>query len=246
MTIDGTSHHCFGSRDVLFVLTHIPKTDGTSFKRSVIDLNVNQDRVFKYSGIRSFLSNDMQDYDFVDGHCEFGIHRLSNRKVIYGVILREPIDHAISLYHFIQQSESATYQHPLLKATKEKSLFEFMHEYRNPQTKVVAGFPWNRLLPRTSSILLKLAMMHLSKCYQFVGTLDRIVDFEKAVAKSFNWRVQPVYETSKKAALRPKVDELSVVEQKGLRSALSLDIELFEYARSLEKAPLVDSDAIVP
>lgn len=246
MTSYGTSHNCLESRDVLFVLTHIPKTGGTSFKRSVIDLNVNQDRVYKYSGIRRFLSNDMRNIDFVDGHCEFGIHRLTNKKVIYGVILREPLDHAISLYHFILQSESNRYTHPLLKTAKQKSLVEFMHAYRNPQTKVVAGFPWNRLLPRTSSILLKLAMMHLSKGYQFVGTLDRISEFEKRVAHYFDWNVVPVYETSKRTAVRPNVEELSIAESECLRSALSLDVQLFEYAKSLERDQWVESDPIVP
>lgn len=219
---------------MLHLFTHIPKTGGTSFKHSVIELNVAPERVYKFKGLRRFLLDSLSSYTFVDGHFPYGVHLFTRQKCIYYTILRDPIDHAISFYNFVRQCDYPNYKHPLLDQAKRLSFMEFTEKHANLQTRMLAGFPWNRILNSNSPRQLQIAMKHLEHKYCDFGFLHDLESFERKIAARFEWKCNPVYEQSKITRVRPKVQDLSREELKKLQTIQSLDLQLFSFAESLQ------------
>lgn len=60
------------------------------------------------------------------------------------MVLRNPVDRAVSQYYFIQSCDTDSYQHPRLEDVKSKSLAGLcgMPEYQNVQTRFIAGLHW--------------------------------------------------------------------------------------------------------
>jgi hypothetical protein len=216
---------------MLHLFTHVPKTGGTSFKRSVVDLNFAPPEIYRYHGLRSFALDRLPESAFVEGHYPYGLHWFTKQKCAYYAILRDPIDHAISHYHFVRQCDYPKYQHPQLLSAKRLDLVDFTRLHANMQTRMIAGFPWNRLAPNSAERLLRIAITNLTENYACFGVLEQIESFEQRVALINRWRYQPMYEKTKVTRNRPKANELSKVDFEALSEIQGLDVRLYAYAK---------------
>lgn len=88
--------------DRVIFFTHIPKTAGTSIHKSVFVPNVSDAQRRSPRGVRELLMN-RSSFQYMGGHMPYGYHRFvpQAKSPLYFVVLRNPIERAISHYYNI-------------------------------------------------------------------------------------------------------------------------------------------------
>jgi hypothetical protein len=160
------------------LITHIPKTAGTSLK-CLLAAHC-PDMLLVYGGELSLQNPNIQfAQDFrsiklpsvVMGHFSFGVHRLLGVRPRYAGIFREPIERVVSLYRHQRRPT-----HPQ-QIAPHVSLADFVSSSctemtNNHMCRMVAGIPPEAGLVIKSPWLLDLAMHNLERHYEIVGTLN--------------------------------------------------------------------------
>lgn len=223
----------------LIIFNHIPKTAGTSFRKTVVEPNIPESQIYHYCNIKKFIL-EQHDYTFVEGHVPYGLHYFTNREVKYITFLRDPIERAVSYYFFIKDSDINVYKHPLRDYADSVSLREFYENrrFQNQQTRFIAGFLSDRIYPINSYLslekpLLEKAVNNLYKHYFCFGILEK---FEQSIAlfqQRLGWETTVEVAHQKKTSKRPKVSELDTATLQSLKQAHSLDFYLYDFAVKL-------------
>lgn len=242
-------HHAMN--DTL-LFTHIPKTAGTSLRKSVINPNVRAGKAYNPKGYRRLLKDRPRDLDVMFGHFPYGIHRVlrwfSERPFRYVTFLREPLDHAVSYYYYVLQCETyhhghpAGHGHPALADAKRYPIEEFyaIEEHRNMQTKFTAGFEWYRgrnalpapladlLLPEGR--MLRTAERNLLDRYWFFGLFERLEESQDLMAEGLGWKNIKTKDETKVTRNRPRVEDLTEAQRASIRRSNALDFALYDFA----------------
>ncbi len=236
--------------DTPLVFTHIPKTAGTSLKKSVILPNVRPGRAYWVLGVGKLIRDRPRDVDVVLGHIPYGIHRvLPFRDVRYLTILRDPVDRCVSFYNYVLMCETGNpghagkvMGHPALADAKRLPIDEFysLELYRNVQTKFTAGLLWDRArngLPAPlrdvvagEARMLRRAQRNLVEEYWLFGLLDRIADTEDRMARALGWENRPVRDTSRQTRGWAGQVDPTPSQRERIHELNALDVELYAFA----------------
>ena len=220
------------------LLTHVPKTAGTSIRKSVFDHVVEDKDVHRFTGVRSALKHG-KSFKLLVGHYPYGVHWLySMESPQYFVMLREPVDRAVSHYYFIQSCDTDSYQHPRLKDVKSRTLAGLyeMPEYQNMQTCFVAGLSW-QLIGRQLNLnnvlgkyVLWRAKKNLLDSYQAFGLKERFDESVRIFATRAGTNPKAAERKHKKTPDRPSVADLDASVVQSIRANNTLDVALYEFA----------------
>lgn len=236
--------------DAPLVFTHIPKTAGTSLKKSVIAPNVTPEQVYWVLGVGKLIRDRPRNADVILGHIPYGIHRvLPHDRVRYLTILRDPVDRCVSFYNYVLMCETGTpghrqgvSGHPALADAKRHSIDEFyaLEPYRNIQTKFTAGLLWDRArnaLPASvreivasERRMLETAQHNLAHEYWLFGLLDQIEDTENRIARALGWAREGVRDTSRQTKGWAGQVNPSESQRERIRELNALDVELYAFA----------------
>jgi hypothetical protein len=221
----------------MIIFTHVPKTSGTSFRKALVEPNIPPDRIYHYAGLRKFVADRAFGQAFVFGHLPFGLHHLSRGETRYITFIRDPVDRAVSFYHFVKDSDPALYRHPLRDDAEAFSLTEFyeLRKYQNWQTRFLAGFRHHRLYPHVASdafdkAVLRRAEFNLMNRYFCYGVLERFEESLELFQRRFGWRCSVEVNAQKKTAQRPRLADLDDATRAELRRSNWLDCRLYETA----------------
>ena len=219
--------------------THVPKTAGTSIREATFSHAVPESRTHSFSGIRLALKNQ-PGFDLLTGHYPYGVHLLySVTDPRYFVMLRDPVDRAISQYYFTKMGDKPWYTHPDLADVKANDLVGFYRnpEYQNLQARYVAGLIWewmgrhlslNGLL---SSTVLGRAKKHLLERYEAYGLKERFRESARIFANCAGTELSLSEERRKKTKERPAKADIPEETLRSIRELNSLDVALYEFAQ---------------
>ncbi|WP_251964087.1 sulfotransferase family 2 domain-containing protein [Salinibacter ruber] len=219
--------------------THIPKTASTSLQRAVVDNVVDEECRHRYSGVKSALLSQNLSFDFLEGHYPYGIHTLYRAtSPQYFVMLRDPIDRAISHYYFIKASNSSTYTHPQADAAYKNNLVDFYRRprYQNPQTRYTAGIQWHfagryiSLNGFLGSQALARAKSNLREKYEAFGLKERFRDSADLFASRIGTRVQLPERKHQRTPNRPSISDLDDGVVRKLEQLNARDVSLYQFA----------------
>ncbi|WP_259211048.1 sulfotransferase family protein [Salinibacter ruber] len=223
---------------VLFY-THIRKTAGTSVRRSVFDPHITESKRHRPNGYRAAIAAQ-GPFDLVQGHFPYGLHHFygtSNPR--YFVMLRRPVDRAVSFYYFVEACSGPSYTHPRLEEVRKNSLTEFYENpiHQNVQTRFVAGLLSDyagRYLSLNGSLgraVLRRAKQNLIEQYEAFGLKERFKDSVWLFANRLDVTPEWPEKRHKKTGERPAVSDLDEHVRRTVRQYNSLDVELYRFAR---------------
>lgn len=219
-----------------FIFTHLPKTAGTSFFERTIVPNFENNELL-HGGVQKFWNDFNSDHKVVTGHVGYGLHWLTRRRAIYLTFLRNPIERAISHYFFIQQCNPAYCEHDRYADATSCTLAEFylLPRYQNEMTRLLAGFPVERLAMYLNSDVFdrwayNLARRRLLHDYDCFGIKERFEESAEHIRSRFGWKIKPHHKRMKKTRGRPELAELDHETVRALHEAHQYDLMLYAHA----------------
>jgi hypothetical protein len=220
------------------LLTHVPKTAGTSIRRAVFDPTIAASNQRRFTGIRTALT-DSTAFRLLVGHYPYGVHRLYGiQNARYFVMLREPVDRAVSHYHFIRACDGPSYVHPNVGDVRQYELLDFFRkpQYQNMQTRFVAGLGWTlagrhiSLNNRLGRWALSQAKRNLVQRYEAFGLKERFEDSARLFARRLDMHLQIPEKQYKKTPNRPSLTQITASSAQKLLDYHALDNELYQFA----------------
>lgn len=241
-------------RTSVAIFLHIPKTAGSTL-RTIVYRQYPPEAVCKFYDpqdnhrrSREELIERLKTSDppprLVIGHMGFGIHECLDRPFSYFTMLRDPIDRAISTYYFIRRYSP----HPLHAQSQQQSLDEFVRSHEtvdNSMTRFLSGVKYDsqlsqrQLVPpgQCSREMLDRAKQNLKQYCKVVGLVERFDESLLLFKQAFGW--DNIYYISENVSQnRPRRKEISAEMLRQVELANELDLELYQYGKSLFNAQI--------
>lgn len=221
------------------LISHIPKTAGSSLKKLVEQWN--PDTVFVYKRelalsspnpdfIASFRSAPLPSV--VMGHFSFGVHRMLGVPPRYASIFRDPIQRVVSLYRYQKSLPDSPFaEHFRAGMTLGEFVTRHITEMtNNHMCRVVAGVPPEAGVSIKERWLLETASENLEKYYCAIGVVEHYDVALQRLAKTLGWGEYAIPRENVTSGDQLQLDEstYSIV-----REFNAMDIELYNRVLAL-------------
>ena len=226
-------------KDAALIFLHIPKTGGsTVYKILEHYYSTAETATLDTPGVARFktLSPAQRErYRLIQGHLHFGLHRFVPRASTYVTFLRRPIDRVLSFYRYARSTPDH-YLYPLLTNERLdlKTLLvrKVTSELFNDQTRFLAGDEWENQEREVTRYALERAKANLRNHFRVVGLLEEFDASLLLLYQAFGWPSR-FYARENVTKEKPDNKSLDLETRKLVEDANSLDIELYEHARTL-------------
>jgi hypothetical protein len=180
----------------------------------------------------------------VIGHFPFGIHELLLKPSTYITFLRDPIDRVISLYYFALKYSNNPYHERLV--AHDISLEEFVagiscREAENDQTRRLSGL--NPDFGACTVDMLRTAKDNMTRSFSVVGITERFDESLLLFKRTLGWTRSIRYWPGQVNDTRPRKESISQATKDLIAKYNQLDIELYDYARTMLDKLIVNQDS---
>lgn len=239
------SHHknaTTGAAGLTAIFLHIPRTGGTTLDQ-IISRNYRQHEIYATGnvgddGVVAFSQMSPAQkarIKLIKGHMAYGLHESVPGPSAYFTFLRDPIERAISHFHFVRRMP----EHPAhrfivgenldIESTLERHL-DFM--LFNAQVRMLSG-AWHDPRPGQCTVdHLRLAQKRLQEDIAVIGLTEEFDASLLLLSKALGWKA--LYYARRNVTVgRPEKKALPPQTLAALTEANKLDLELFQYAQTL-------------
>lgn len=227
------------------IFLHIPKTAGTTLNQ-VIDRQYPAKQVYSFGPVaqesleayKQMPEVERTRFRVVRGHMGFGFHQWVPGAATYFTILRDPIDRVISFYYFVQRTrQHYLYNYLEFDGMDLKDLVEshVTTMVDNGQTRMISGVWLDARFGECDETTLEQAKRNLREHFSVVGLTEQFDESLILLQQAFGWK-NITYTRQNVTRKRPKRSQLSSGTIDVLRAANHLDIELYDYAKTLFEA----------
>ena len=247
------------SKQPVLVFIHLPKTGGSTLD-ALLFRQFPREKVFHISDTphcETFLAmgdEERDRFDCIIGHVPACIHNFISRPCRYIVLLREPLERAISDYYSIltnsahRRHEEYTRKKVTLEQYLRTRVFPrgILNLLLYPNVELFRHIPSIEKLRGYESCsmneIMEQSKRKLREDFFQAGITDRFEDFVLLLARKLGWRL-PYYHIKNQNRSRPRTDTLNIAP--GLLAdfyqSYSAEYQLYEYARSLFAADWSES-----
>jgi hypothetical protein len=226
-------------RNEALIFLHIPKTGGSTLSKILahhyspaVTVTLDTPGVAQF---KTLSGEERGRYRLIQGHLYFGLHRLIPRASTYITLLRNPIDRTLSFYYYAR-STPGHYLYRLLTTERLdlKTLLvrNLTSELSNDQTRFLAGDEWEDPQQAVTRGALERAKVNLRSHFCMVGLQEQFDASLLLLRRAFGWDL-PFYLKDNVTKVKPPDPSLDVETRRLIEDANSLDLELYQYARSL-------------
>lgn len=241
-----------GEKRLLWIFLHIPKSAGTSLRRTLTDV-YGETASYCYSPMKDVFGGDFESLDretrraiqsceanpkiqLVYGHLSFGFHERVSRPVRYLTLLREPVDRVLSNYYYRCQHGHCRQPWVSLKdyisgrCTRPAMRFEA----DNLQTRFLCsttGEPSSVPFGACTQAMLAEAKRNLVAPSTVYGLTEMYEESLYHFQRECGWTGAPAARKERVSRPYPSKAEMPKVIVDLMRRQNALDIELYHFAR---------------
>jgi hypothetical protein len=233
------------------IFLHIPKTAGFSLNR-IIEQNYPIDQFYSTYGAEDLPGGSVQSFlrlsparraqiRMLAGHVPFGFHEQLPGPVTYFTVLREPIDRVVSLYYYLRRAPKDRLPDDQALA-HEMTLEQYVGNRVNVgtdnlQVRMVSGVFCNVGYGQCTRDMLEAAKQNLRERFAVVGLSEQFDATLLLLKRAFHWR-NIYYVRWNVTKDRPALAEVPAETLALIRDHNLLDIELYQFAKSLFETQL--------
>lgn len=235
------------------IFLHVPKTAGTTLVH-IIEQNYPQRARYALGSTECVTAFGQLDVAhrrrvrILMGHMPFGAHHYFDEPAAYFTFLRDPIDRAISFFHYVRHNPEHYLNGYVLR--DDLTLLAFLERRAtlmmdNFQTRLISGVGHDAPYGAYPADMLEQAKQNLRTAFTVVGLTERFDESLLLLRAHFGWR-RLFYTRQNVTAVRPPKASVDPATLAALQAANQLDSELYAYAQELFAAQIADQGPHFP